>query len=231
MGLYPLFSACRKVTYLQTGVSANYAVKRRNATLYIFFEGSDGKNDWKNNFDFPAKPYKRMGKTIWFAHRGFLRTWKEIEPMIAKDIADKFFKEIVIVGYSHGGALAMLCHEYAWFRRPDLRGKIKSYGFGAPRVFWGLKTPSLKRRWQGFVIVRNIDDLVTHLPPAVFGYSHVGELLTVGEKGKYTRIEAHLAKNLAQELIRYDQSRKELKNATNGAKGNYSFGSNRVESF
>ena len=79
--------------------------------------------------------------------------------------------------------------------------------------------------------MRNIDDLVTHLPPAVFGYSHVGELLTVGEKGKYTRIEAHLAKNLAQELIRYDQSRKELKNATNGAKGNYSFGSNRVESF
>lgn len=200
MTLSELFSWCLKITYLQTGVSANYALKREGDTLYLFFEGSAGKNDWKNNLDFPAKAYKRMGKTIWFAHRGFLKVWKEIEPMLAADIADPSFEKIVIAGYSHGGALAMLCHEYVWYHRPDLRGKIESYGFGAPRVFWGVKTAKLKARWNGYTVVRNLNDLVTRLPPVALGYSHAGKLLKIGEKGKYTAIEAHYAENILAEL-------------------------------
>lgn len=200
MNLYELFSHCLKITYLQTGVSASYAIKREGHTLYIFFEGSDGKNDWKNNLDFPAKAYKRMGKTIWFAHRGFLKVWKENEPTLAADIADKAFKKIVVCGYSHGGALAMLCHEYVWFHRPDLRGKTEGYGFGSPRVFWGVKTADLKRRWEGFTVVRNINDIVTHLPPVVLGYSHMGKLLKIGARGKYSGVEAHYPENILMEL-------------------------------
>ncbi len=205
MELYELFSQCLTITYSQTGVSANYALKREGDILYIFFEGSDGKNDWKNNLDFPAKAYKRMGKTVWFAHRGFLKVWKEIEPMLAEDIADKEFKKIVISGYSHGGALAMLCHEYAWYHRPDLRKTLESYGFGAPRVFWGVKTAELKSRWKGFTVVRNINDIVTHLPPALLGYSHVGKTLKIGEKGKYAAVEAHNPQNILTELSNISQ--------------------------
>ena len=200
MTLSELFALCLKIPYQQTGVSANYALKRVGRTLYLFFQGSSGKNDWKNNLDFPAKAYKRMGKTVWFAHRGFLKVWKEIEPMLAADIADLNFEKIVIAGYSHGGALAMLCHEYVWFHRPELRGAIESYGFGAPRVFWGLKTAKIKARWEGYVVVRNINDIVTRLPPVALGYSHVGKLLKIGEKGKYSPIEAHDPENLLAEL-------------------------------
>lgn len=200
MTLSELFSWCLKIPYQQTGASANYALKRVGSTLYLFFEGSSGKNDWKNNLDFPAKAYKRMGKTVWFAHRGFLKVWKEIEPMLVGDIADLAFDKIVIVGYSHGGALAMLCHEYVWYHRPDLRGKIESYGFGAPRVFWGIKTRKLTERWNCYTVIRNINDLITRLPPVAFGYSHVGALLKIGEKGKYTAIEAHYAENILAEL-------------------------------
>lgn len=191
---------CTKIPYMQTGVAANYAVKREKEVLYLFFEDSDGKTDWKNNLNFPAKAYKRMGRTIWFAHRGFLRIWRELEPVLAPDIMDKSVRKIVIAGYSHGGALAMLCHEYVWYHRPDLRTAIEGYGFGAPRVFWGVLTPALKKRWENFVVIRNVNDLITHLPPSFLGYSHVGKLLKIGEKGKYTPIEAHKPQNILSEL-------------------------------
>lgn len=203
MNLYELFLTCLKIPYSQTGVSANYALKREGSTLYLFFEDSDGKNDWKSNLDFPAKPYKRMGKTVWFAHRGFLKVWKEIEPMLAADIADKNVRKIVAAGYSHGGALAMLCHEYVWFHRPDLRNSAEGYGFGAPRVFWGIPTAALKKRWRGFTVIRNINDFVTHLPPSFFGYAHMGALLKIGKRGKYSAVEAHYAKNISAELKNY----------------------------
>ena len=204
MTLYQLFSVCLRISYSQVGRTANYVVKREHDRLYVFFQSSDGKNDWKNNLDFPVKPYKRMGKTMWFAHRGFLRTWKEIEPFLATEIADKSIKAITIAGYSHGGALAMLCHEYVWYHRPELRTATEGYGFGAPRVFWGVKTKELKSRWKNFTVIRNIDDLVTHLPPVFLGFSHVGALLKIGKKGKYSSIEAHLSDNILTELQIYE---------------------------
>lgn len=200
MKLYELFSQCLKVPYLQTGVSANYAIKREGKTLYIFFEDSDGRNDWRNNLDFPAKAYKRMGKTVWFAHRGFLKVWKELEPTLAAEIADGNVGKLVIVGYSHGAAIAALCHEYAWYHRPDLRERMEGYGFGCPRVFWGIRNNALKTRWKKFVVIRNGNDLVTHLPPSFMGYSHVGKLLKMGKGGKYSPIKAHYAESILKEL-------------------------------
>lgn len=208
MTLYELFSVCLNISYTQVGRSANYAVSRENGTLYIFFQGSDGRNDWKSNLDFPAKAYKRMGKTVWFAHRGFLRVWKELEPFLAEKIADTSVQKIVIAGYSHGGALAMLCHEYVWYHRPDLRAQTEGHGFGAPRVFWGVQTAELKSRWKNFTVIRNIDDVVTHLPPSFLGFSHVGAFLKIGERGKYSAIEAHYPENILRELKAYEERRK-----------------------
>jgi len=204
MNLYALFTVCRRISYEQTGVSANYAIKRDGRTLYLFFQDSDGLNDWKSNLNFPAKAYKRMGKTLWFAHRGFVKVWKEIQPMLEKDIADPYFEKIVITGYSHGAAIALLCHEYVWFHRKDLRETTEGYGFGCPRVFWGIPTKRIKRRWSNFTVIRNLNDLVTHLPPAFLGYAHVSKILKIGVKGKYTPIQAHYAKNISRELQAYE---------------------------
>ena len=200
MDLYRLFQQCLHVPYLQVGTSANYALQRQGKTLYIYFQDSNGAQDWKTNFNFPAKAYKRMGKTVWFAHRGFLKIWKELEPVLAADILDPHFDKIVIVGYSHGGALAALCHEYVWYHRPDLRATLEGYGFGAPRVFWGLKNPAVKQRWANFTVIRNLDDLVTHLPPAFLGFRHVGKLLKIGARNLYSPVEAHYAKNIEASL-------------------------------
>lgn len=208
MNLYALFNACLLVEYKKIGKSTNYALIRKNQTLYVFFESSNGVTDWKNNLDFPAKPYRRNCKTVWFAHRGFIKAWKEVEPIIASTICDRTIKQIIIAGYSHGGALAVLCHEYAWFNRPDIRRNVFGFGFGAPRVFWGVISNELKLRWENFTVIKNINDLVTRLPPATFGFKHVGKLIKIGKKGKYSGIEAHLPQNYLEELKSFTNNKK-----------------------
>ena len=104
--------------------------------------------------------------------------------------------------YSHGAALAVLCHEYVWYNRPDLRDRICGYGFGCPRVFWGFRTKKRMQRWKRFTVIRNVDDIVTHVPLAIWGYSHVGSMIKIGEKGKYSPVDAHRPENIMAELER-----------------------------
>lgn len=172
------FIACQSVSYTRVANDGDVCVQRDGDLLKIFFEWSNGVEDWKNNLSFPAKPYRGM-KDRWFCHGGFLKVWKSIEPHLAKQIADPTVKKIEIVGYSHGGALAQLCYEYVRFNRPFVY--VTGYGFGAPRVFWGPASKAVKRRFNGFVVVRNGRDIVTHLPPAIFGFRHMGTVLKIGK--------------------------------------------------
>lgn len=204
MKLSELFRRCLAARYRQVENAADFAFEREGATLYIYFQQSRGKEDWDNNLDFPVKPYRRMGDGCWFAHRGFLRVWKAVEPYMEPIIADRSIKRAVIVGYSHGAALAVFCHEYLWFHRPDLRKHLQGVGFGCPRVVWGTLPKGVQARWKNFTVVRNIDDLVTHLPPAAMGYRHIGRLLEIGAKGRYSDWDAHKAKNIEKELLYND---------------------------
>ena len=197
MKLESLFRRCLNIEYTHTEHGGDYAFEKIGDTLYIYFEHSRGEGDWKINLDFPVKPYKRMGKSLWLAHRGFLSSFKNMEKYIYPLIMDASVSHIVIVGYSHGGALAVLCHEFAWYNRRDC--KIEGYGFGAPRVIWGFLFGK-HHRWDNFTVIRNIDDIVTHLPPALFGYRHVGSLLKIGKKGKYSVTDAHRQENILREL-------------------------------
>lgn len=155
----------------------SYFLERDGSTLNIYFEWSNGNLDWKNNFDFPAKPYRDM-QNLWYCHRGFHKVWKSIEPYIASEICDKTVTEINITGYSHGGAIAQLCYEYVKFNRPDVT--VTGVGFGAPRVFWGFAQKAVKERFDGFIIIRNGKDIVTHLPPVIFGFRHIGKIIKIG---------------------------------------------------
>ena len=206
MKLSELFKRCLEIPYTQVENSADYALEREGDTLYIYLECSHGETDWLNNFDFPAKPYKRMDTYNWFAHRGFMRVFKSIEPYIADCVSDLSIKRIITVGYSHGAALAVLCHEYVWYNRPDIRSAIEGYGFASPRVIWGWLPHTITKRWDNFLVIRNLNDIVTHLPPKVLGYTHVGTMLEIGEKGKYSSTDAHRPENILSELIRYESS-------------------------
>jgi predicted lipase len=206
VNLYELFLKTLNAPYLKVGESTNYAFIKENDTLNIYFEDSKGKEDWKNNLDFPVKAYNVDNKITWHAHRGFLKVFKEIEKILPYYIEDKSIKSVIISGYSHGAAIAVLCHEYVWYNRPDLRNSLQSYGFGCPRVLWGSKTKEIIKRWESFTVIRNIDDIVTHLPPKILGYFHVGNLIEIGKRGKYSSIDAHRAENILTELKEYNKN-------------------------
>lgn len=187
--LSELFSKCdHGVRYQTVGHDVNYAFEEdiETHTLTIYFQGSSSTTDWVRNFLFKKKPYKDM-KIPYRVHRGFLAAWKEVEKIIinkitAKDPANNseyYWKDIVVVGYSHGGALSGLCYECCWYYRSDLReNNLHGYGFESPRFYAGYKVKKeLKERWKNYTVIRINNDIVTHCPPAIFGYCHVGNLL------------------------------------------------------
>ena len=182
--------------------TASYWFSKDGNKLTIYFQWSNGKTDWMNNFDFPAKPQRAMGDK-WYAHRGFLRVWKVIEPHLEKPIKDLNVREIEIAGYSHGAAIALLCHEYCKYNRPDC--KVTGVGFGCPRVIWGFLKRPVKRRFEGFTVVRNKDDIVTHVPPAVFGYKHPKEMLELDDGVPCNGIDAHRPEGYKKSLAYYEE--------------------------
>ncbi len=189
--LYSLFCRTLQGSYIELAEEkASYRAERRGDVLYLFFEKSNGAADWRNNLDFPAKPYRETEER-WYVHRGFLRVFKAIEPQIAPMICDKKLRRIVLSGYSHGAALALLCHEYCVFHRPDLARQIFGFGFGCPRVVFGKCGKKLAARFENFSVIRCGKDLVTHLPPALFGYRHVGRMIKVGKGLRRGPVAAH----------------------------------------
>ena len=169
--------------------------------MRILFEKSHGLTDWLNNLQFHAAPYREMNP-VWQCHSGFLKVWKSVKPHLEERVRRAVGNRtpITVVGYSHGAALAVLCHEWVWYHNPTARRTLTGYGFGCPRVLYGCATPSLARRWERFYVIRNLDDAVTHLPPRVMGYCHVGNLITVGEDGRYSPMDAHRPENYQREL-------------------------------
>ena len=199
MDLYELFGRTVGIDYLQLKEhAASYAVSREGSTLFLFFEKSNGAEDWRNNFDFPARPYREMCD-LWFCHRGFLRVFEAVKPHLSPLVEDRTVRRIILSGYSHGAALALLAHEYCVFHRPDLAPAIEGYGFGCPRVVWGRLNGRVAARFRNFTVVRNGRDLVTRLPPALLGYRHVGRMLEIGG-GRGGLIRSHLAESYSDSL-------------------------------
>jgi hypothetical protein len=198
-----LFEECISTMYREVENAASYCYRRERAEdgerLLIFFEKSHGVVDWMNNLDFSAHPYEDMDP-VWKCHAGFLKVWNSVKKYLIPHILDPGITEATVVGYSHGGALATLCHEYLWFHRPDLRERLLGVGFGAPRVLYGCVPPSIALRWDRFFVVRNADDPVTHLPPRFAGYCHVGNLFEIGNKEDYGGIDAHRPESYLAEL-------------------------------
>jgi len=200
-----LFSRCLNATYTHTTKNGDYAVEVERDTLYLLFEWSRGRLDWFHNLLFPAKPYKNMSK-LWFCHMGFLRVWRAMRDEVEKKVLRELklhprVRNIVCIGYSHGGAISLFATEDMEYLYGDAY-YVKGYGFGAPRVVWGLLPRAVKNRLQSFKVVRNVPDLVTHVPPVLLGFRHVGEVICIGEKKKYTPIKAHYPSAYEKELGR-----------------------------
>ena len=190
MNLIKLFEDCAyNIKYDVIGNDVNYKFVENDNTLTIFFQGSNdikannGWIDWLRNFwFFPTKKtaYKGM-EDPFYVHSGFLAAWKEVKDVVIAKITEtsgyKYkWQHVNIVGYSHGAALACLAHECCWFYRNELNDNLQTYAFEAPKAF-GYINDKIAERWKTCTVFRNNNDIVTHCPPTLFGFKHVGNIV------------------------------------------------------
>lgn len=199
--LCDLFDKCLKAEYIHVENDGSYSTYMIDNTRYVFFQHSNGKQDWINNFDFPSKAYKDMD-IPWRCHRGFLKVWKSISPYMDKIIALQDFRKCVVVGYSHGGALSSLCFEYIWYNLPKIRENLYGVSYGSPRIFYGKKNYDfLKERFSKYINVINSDDIVTKVPPRLLGYRHMGKILNIGRDKHFLSINSHRPESYKKSLL------------------------------
>lgn len=191
--LTDLFLKCLRAEYTHKN-GASYAMLYDGAVLTLLFEDSNGAVDWWRNLDFAVQQYEGA-----LVHRGFLSAFSEIEREVSEAIASPALRRLTIAGYSHGGALAVLCHAHAYRLRPDLRAHTVSVTYGAPRVYRRVPFDS-EETFARLLRVENAGDIVVDLPPKHFGFSHVGKALAIGEKGKYGPLSAHASESYLNEL-------------------------------
>ena len=208
MKLIELFRECICFDgYIPTPMSGDYKIVFNGRVAEIYFQHSDGFWDWVSNFDFAVRPYKRMDSE-WRCHRGFLRVFKamrdEIAAIIGEAVRDGRIDKAVCVGYSHGAPLALLAVEDLSFRFGD-RISVCGFGFGAPRVIWGKLPEDVRERVSGFTAVNVAGDLVSNLPPKLFGFKDPDNVCILASKGDYGPIEAHVYTSIIAELEKIPQ--------------------------
>ena len=147
-------------------------IRKNRSEILIIFRGTDSSINWTNNFIFCKKtiPYGNKDTKI-RVHSGFLKGYKSVRDTLHTKIPLDSCK-IRITGHSLGAALAVLCAidlQYN-FKNAD----IEVFLFGSPRVGNNAFAKSYNKRVFKTLRVTNGNDIVTKLPPKIFGYRHVG---------------------------------------------------------
>lgn len=162
------------------GTDTQYKIIHYDDEIVIVFAPSNSNDDWKINFSFPKKPYKRM-PIPFYVHGGFLREWKKINDGFLQAV-DGFSLPITVMGWSYGGAMATLCYEDIWFNFPHKRDTIRLVTFGSPRVIGFKNFRQIAKRFAGVTLYANGSDIVTCVPPVLFGFRHVSKLTRIGDR-------------------------------------------------
>jgi hypothetical protein len=169
--------------------------------VLIAFRGTDEPADWLDNLnvlsiDFPSKlapqPVDRQPteqqpteqqptnqQQLGKIHLGFYRAFLDIWPKMDEILRGKEYKKrpFWITGHSLGGALAAVAGiQLAYESRPF----YGIYTFGQPRVC----DRDLMRHFNAehqkiFFRFQNDNDIVTRIPAAIAGYSHVGTYIYI----------------------------------------------------
>lgn len=173
-------------------------VDHNNKKIILTFEESRQKLDWVFNFIFwptmyrATNVYKNQVSPI-KAHTGFVREFKSVNDEIATEILNILNEhpdyEIIIAGWSLGGAVAQLAAEDINFRTrkdvsdPNTGIKPKVVTFGSPKVFVGEDSVRYVRDCCSSIYqCAQINDIVTYCVPLP-DYYHLS-ILIHGEKGR-----------------------------------------------
>jgi hypothetical protein len=122
-------------------------------------------------------------------------------------LTDKTPVELVILGHSLGGAMAILTATKLLSRKPDWLPlmKIKVYTFGQPRTgdaaFTRLVHLAEKKGYFSVVRITNTGDIVPFLPPDRIGFRHHGNRWLIREDGTTWRMDPLIRSKLSDEEL------------------------------
>lgn len=168
--------------------------------------------DWFTNLFFiPSKalkngnPMRTYEDSLinFYTHTGFTVSFKAIEEDLKKRleefITNNEVENIYCYGWSLGGALVQLIHESLVYRyniKEDRNIQILSFASGSPRVFYyafkynpfkALDWFRLSLRFKKCFLLKDVNDIITRVPPVIFGARHVIQEVRLG--GKFNIIE------------------------------------------
>ena len=156
------------------GVSnSQFHILHRDNLSIVATTGSNQFKDWVSNV-----MVRRVNNT----HRGFLRDFREVYPLIHRILTDLATDKLICVGHSYGGALSnLIALEFA---KQYMFENIELYTFGCPRLF----NKELALQIDSFVPFHkrfaNKWDIVTKIPFG-FNYKHAGTVIKF-PKGKHS---------------------------------------------
>lgn len=154
---------CRLVEIIEERTQLAYCVEA-GGYHFVIFQGSCAPEDTLLDLDFFPKKDESLSMHRGF-HKAFNYLWPELQNLIDKIDPEK----LILCGHSLGGALAYI-----------LSTKVKYhslYTFGAPRVVFNAGNTECKNIYR-YV---NCSDAVPTLPPAVFGFKHIGQLIFIDD--------------------------------------------------
>jgi len=193
------FEDCRDI-----GVQFFIGRHKQSREMIIAFRGTDNFLDFKVDMDFwKMQPAYGNSLSKIRVHRGFYKAYhhecvrNKIRYFLKPDI-----EKIYITGHSMGAALAMLCAVDLQYNFPDKYYEVVV--FGCPRVGNKAFVKSFNKRIIKTLRFENGNDIVTKLPPCLFGFSHAGIKIHIGFPrifGMYS-LKHHNAMAYYEKLIR-----------------------------
>jgi len=194
-------------------------VCRDGDRLIITFRGTQTPGDWLHNLDFIAEPYLPVpGRGT--VHQGFQLVYYAVRANLLA-IVNRIgvgCTEVLVTGHSLGGALSTLA-------MPDMLNQ--PFAANASPILYNLASPRAGHDdFQNFfdahinVCYRIVNqwDVVPHVPPALAGYVHVGNQLTIDSGFSVDVVRNHvLSTGYAPGLAKWNQNHPVVQTAKMGA--------------
>lgn len=169
-----------EVVYVERDGAQAYLLAN-DVDLVVVCRGTE-PNEW-NDVRADANAFTDLAETVGRVHRGFKREVDDIWPTIEERLTDET-RDMWFCGHSLGGAMAQICAARAAHLGADDTAKVV-FTFGSPRV--GTKKYIRNNNVEHYRWVNN-NDIVTRVPPTLFGYGHRGILMYIDSNGVHRHL-------------------------------------------
>ncbi|KAA5543080.1 lipase family protein [Roseiconus nitratireducens] len=139
-------------------------------------------NEW-NDIRADANAQSVLAETVGRVHRGFKTEVDDLWPMIETALLDNSHT-LFFCGHSLGGAMATICAGRCYLSHINSNPN-ELFTYGSPRVGNNRYINYVKLDHYRYV---NNNDIVTRVPPVMFGYRHSGSEVYIDRNGRIRKL-------------------------------------------